>query len=217
VFLTCWSVKGGSGTTVVAAALGLLLADSAPNGALLIDLAGDAPAALGLPEPSGPGVADWLTATHAVDSAALDRIAVEAGRGLRLVPRGGAGPPYAPERVAALASILAERADSAVVDVGVVDGTGSAAPLIERATPSLLVVRPCYLALRRAANHPLRPDGVVLVTEPGRALTRADVEAVLGVPVLASVPVEPVIARAVDAGLLAARLPRPLRALRSAA
>jgi Flp pilus assembly CpaE family ATPase len=217
VLLTCWSVKGGSGTTVVAAALGLLLADTSPHGAVLIDLAGDAPAALGVPEPPGPGVTDWLTASHAVDDAALDRIAVDAGRGLRLVARGGhAGPPPR-ERVRALAEILATRSCNVVVDAGVVPDHGPFSPLVERADSSLLVLRPCYLALRRAANHALRPAGVVLVTEVGRALSRADVEAVLGVPVRASIPIDPGVARAVDAGLLAARLPRPLRPLRGAA
>jgi hypothetical protein len=217
VLLTCWSVKGGSGTTVVAAALGLLHSGSAPDGALLIDLAGDAPAALGLPEPAGPGVTDWLTAAHAVDAAAIDRIAVDAGRGLRLVARGAGPPPYPAERVESLARLLAERPEPVVVDLGVVEGGARLSALVDHAEPSLLVLRPCYLALRRAANHPLRPSGVVLVSESGRALSRADVEAVLGVPVRASVPVDPAIARAVDAGLLAARLPRPLRALRSAA
>jgi Flp pilus assembly CpaE family ATPase len=217
VLLTCWSVKGGSGTTVVAAALGLLLADSSPHGAVLVDLAGDAPAALGAPEPAGPGVTEWLAASHAVDAAALDRIAVDAGRGLQLVARGSAAPVPSPERVQALAEILAARPGGAVVDLGVLHGDSPLAQLVERADQSLLVLRACYLALRRAANHPLRPAGVVLVTEVGRALSRADVEAVLGVPVRASVPVDPGVARAVDAGLLAARLPRPLRALRDAA
>jgi Flp pilus assembly CpaE family ATPase len=216
VLLTCWSVKGGSGTTVVAAALGLLLADTSP-GAVLIDLAGDAPAALGVPEPPGPGVTEWLTASHPVDEAALERIAVDAGRGLRLVARGGHAGPPPPERVRALADILATRSGHAVVDAGVVPDQGSFSPLVERADSSLIVLRPCYLALRRAANHPLRPAGVVLVTEVGRALSRTDVEAVLGVPVRASIPIDPGVARAVDAGLLGARLPRPLRPLRGAA
>ena len=58
----------------------------------------------------------------------------------------------------------------------------------------------------------------MLVTESERVLGRDDVEAVLGVPVVADVPVNPAIARAVDAGLLASRLPRPLdRALRDGA
>ena len=56
----------------------------------------------------------------------------------------------------------------------------------------------------------LRPSGVVLVTEAGRALQARDVAGVLGVPVVAEVAVEAAVARAVDAGLLAARLPRSL-------
>jgi hypothetical protein len=91
-------------------------------------------------------------------------------------------------------------------------------PVAASATVSLLVLRPCYLALRRAASFPLRPSGVVLVTDGGRSLTAADVEAVLGVPVRAVVDFDPAIATAVDAGSLGARLPRRLqRSLRHAA
>ena len=83
------------------------------------------------------------------------------------------------------------------------------------AQESLLVLRPCYLALRRALAAPVRPSGVVLVSESGRALGRRDVEDVLGVPVRAEVAIEEAVARAVDAGLLGRRVPRPLeRALR---
>ena len=52
----CWAAKGGSGTTVVAAAMAI----AATTPTLLIDLAGDVPAVLGIPEPDGPGVFDWL-------------------------------------------------------------------------------------------------------------------------------------------------------------
>ena len=62
MLIACWSAKGGSGTTVVSVALGLLLARGAPGGALIVDLAGDVPAALGMAEPSGAGVTDWLAA-----------------------------------------------------------------------------------------------------------------------------------------------------------
>ncbi len=66
---------------------------------------------------------------------------------------------------------------------------------------AVLVVRPCFLALRKATQvH--RP--VVLVIEDGRALGRSDVEGALGVPV------EPSIARAIDAGILTSRVPRML-------
>ncbi|MFZ2440837.1 MAG: hypothetical protein WAW51_00670, partial [Ilumatobacteraceae bacterium] len=63
VMFLCWSAKGGSGTTVVSAALALVLSHRRP--ALLVDLAGDAPAALGIAEPAGPGVADWLASPTA--------------------------------------------------------------------------------------------------------------------------------------------------------
>lgn len=66
----------------------------------------------------------------------------------------------------------------------------------------LLVIRPCYLALRRALEQNCRPDGVVLVTEQGRALGARDVEDVLGVKVVATVPVTESTARSIDAGLL---------------
>jgi hypothetical protein len=82
----------------------------------------------------------------------------------------------------------------------------------------LLVLRPCYLALRRATSLETRATGIVVVDEPGRALRRRDVEEVTGLPVVAEVPVDPAIARAVDAGLLSCRMPPTLgRALRAVA
>jgi hypothetical protein len=56
-----------------------------------------------------------------------------------------------------------------------------------------------------------RPDDVVLVVEPGRALDRRDVEHVLGLRVTAVVEFDPAVARSVDAGLVAVRTPAPLR------
>ena len=200
---------------MVAASLALLAA-SAPDGALLVDLAGDAPAALGLPEPTGPGVLEWLDAGADVGPDALDHLTVTAAPGLRLLPAGTAlaGPPA--KRLELLVRTLRDRPESVVMDLGVVrPGLAGAAA---GADVSLLVVRPCYLALRRAQCAPVRPTGVVLVCEPGRALGRREVEDVIGVRVLAEVDVDPTVARAVDAGLLASRLPRTLsRALKSAA
>lgn len=64
-----------------------------------------------------------------------------------------------------------------------------------------LVVRgPCYLSLRAAVTHPWRPDGVVLLTEPRRALSARDVADVLGAPVVAEIPQDHRVARAIDAG-----------------
>ena len=217
MLVACWSVKGGSGTTVVAAALGMVLASSSDNGALLVDLDGDLPAALGIGEPALPGslgLADWLAAGPEVLPEALGRLEMDAGPGLRLLPRGGGQ--LVDDGAERLAGALSGPRP-AVVDCGsrlTPLGLGLAAC----ASLTLLVLRPCYLALRRALVAPIRPSGVVLVRESGRALGPRDVEAVLGVPVRAEVAWDPSVARAVDAGLLGGRLPRSLdRALRRAA
>jgi MinD superfamily P-loop ATPase len=78
---------------------------------------------------------------------------------------------------------------------------------------SLLVIRPCYLALRRALDLGVTASaaGVIVITESGRALEERDVAEVTGLPVVTNIPVSPTIARAVDAGILAARLPKDLR------
>jgi len=217
VLTCCWSAKGGSGTTVVAASLALLAASS-PAGALLVDMAGDAPAALGLPPATPPGARDWLTADPPAEPEALDHLRLTAKPGLHVIPT-GVGPERAsppPGRVELLARTLADRDETVVVDAGVL--SEALRPLADRAQASLLVMRPCYLAVCRAARLLVRPTGIVLVCEPGRALGRRDIEEAVGARVLAEIDVEPTIARAVDAGLLASRLPRGLsRPLRSAA
>src|SRR5437899_9201955 len=48
--VVCWSAKGGQGTSVVACALALVLTRDASTDVLLVDLAGDAPAVVGLPD-----------------------------------------------------------------------------------------------------------------------------------------------------------------------
>jgi hypothetical protein len=55
-----------------------------------------------------------------------------------------------------------------------------------------------------------RATGAVFVDEPGRSLGPRDVAGVLGVPVLATVALKAATARAVDAGVLATRLPDSL-------
>lgn len=214
MLVACWSVKGGSGTTVVAAGLALVLASADPRGARLVDLGGDLPAALGVPDPPGPGVADWLAADGDVASDALGLLEVDVSPGLGLVSRGGAALTGAGgERLAA--ALAGDR--HAVVDCGPPESAAGLA-VAGAAGLSLLVLRPCYLALRRALAVPIRPSGVILVKEHGRSLGRRDVEDVLGVPVRAELAWDPVIARHVDAGLLAGHLPKALeRALRRAA
>jgi hypothetical protein len=186
------------------------------GGAVLVDLDGDAPAVLGVSEPTGQGVRDWL-ALPTAGSEALARLTRPGTAGVDLVPAGEApADGWPPGRAAALVDALGAERRPVVVDAGLVHGERY--ELAARATQSLLVVRNCYLGLRRAVAVPVRPSGVVLVREPGRSLGRADVEDVLGVPVVASIDLSPDVARAVDAGLLVSRLPRGLeRSLRRAA
>lgn len=215
MLIACWSAKGGSGTTVVTVALASLLARTAGE-ALVADMAGDVPAVLGLPEPSGPGLGDWLAAGDTVPADALARLEIAGPGGVRVLPVGAPHDPCA-GRGDVLAALLAADPRPVLADCGAMP-TGARLALAAGASDSLLVLRPCYLALRRAAAFPLRPSAVVLVDEPGRDLSVQDVESVLGVPVRAVIDVDPAIARAVDSGSLVGHLPRRLqRSLRHAA
>ena len=208
-----WSPKGGSGTSVLAAACALVLARR--SGARLVDLAGDQPAILGLAADPPTGVADWLASGPGAPSDALDRLAVEAAPALALVGRGGDPGPLAPtalaEAGAALAVALRDGPVPTIVDAGTAE-TPAARALVEVADVSLVVVRECYLALRRGVRLPLvaRASGVALLEEPGRALGAKEVTDVLGLPLAARVPVREAIARCVDAGTMANRLPDSL-------
>ena len=225
MLVACWSPKGGTGTTVASVVLALCLARLTSGGALLADLSGDVPAALGVPDPPGPGLDEWLQAPADVGADALARLEVDVGKGVALLPRGGGGAGAggagglgglgglgsggAAARAEALVELLSGEPRPVVVDCG----TAARSPgreVAAGATVSLAVLRPCYLGLRRALAAPVRPSGVLLLTEPGRALQVRDVEDVLGVPVWAVVDSDPAVARAVDAGLLSVRVPRTI-------
>lgn len=201
----CWSAKGGVGTTVVAASLALVL--SRARASMLVDLCGDAPAALGMPDPTGPGVTDWLCSADA-DAGTLRRLAVSATDTMCVLPRGASTAPHSGDGGwSRLAAALGHDEHTVVVDAG----TGEPpAGLVHAAEHSLLVTRPCYLALRHAVSLGVRPTGIVVLHEPGRALQAADIERAIGAPVVAELPFDPVVSRAVDAGLLASRLPRSM-------
>src|SRR6266516_781357 len=213
VLLALWSPKGGSGTSVLAAACALVLGRR--GGARLADLDGDQPALFGLASEPPTGLVDWLGAGPEAPTDALERLTVEAASGVSLIPRGTPARPLAPvpatETGAALAVALRDGLVPTVVDLGLAQ-TPAARAVLEVADASLVVVRGCYLTLRRAVRAaPLaHASGVVHVAEPGRAIGRRDVAGVLDRPVLAEVPVRTAIARAVDAGLLPTRLPEVL-------
>lgn len=218
----CWSVKGGTGLSVVAAALALGAADvnrravgAGGDRVLLVDLAGDAGSILGQAEADGPGVRDWLAVTD-VGNSALDALTVPVVAALALLPAGhGDGCAFSVERLAELSTWLGEWPGPVVVDAGTDPAVRRVLNL--RADRSLLVLRLCYLAIQSAvaAVATDRADEIVVVEESGRSLTCADVVTAIGVPVAARVPVDPSISRAVDAGLITSRLPRLLaRSLR---
>jgi hypothetical protein len=125
--------------------------------------------------------------------------------------RRGAGPIGSAAAGELLAGVLVADRRTVVVDCGRLDDdAGAGAAVAAAADRALLVLRPCFLAVQRAAASSVRATGLVLVDEPGRVLDGRDVEAVLGVPVVARVRMTEHVARAVDAGLLAARLPKSL-------
>jgi hypothetical protein len=192
----CYSVKGGQGCTTVAAGLAL-----AGRPVMVVDTAGDVPAVLGVPEPTGLGVLDVLSSRRPVRVEALRAVAVDAGPA-GVVPRGGSPTGSVPgERWRELAEVLVGDDAVWVLDAG----TGPAwRAAVVSGVRVLLVIRNCYLALRRAVQAPVRPSAVVLVEEPGRALGSRDVGAVLaGVPLI-TVAGDPAVTRAINAGLLVA-------------
>ena len=204
MLIAYWAAKGGSGATVVAAAHGLAAAASGPT--LVVDLDGDLPSVLGVPE-AETGIAQWSAAGADVPADALDRISVPVTPNLRLVTRGRGR--LDPARADVLAALLRSSPRTVVVDCGSRPGrTGRA--VARAADRSILVTRACYVAIRRQQEHDLAPTEIALVREPQRALRADDVEAALGAPVRTTIPFEPAISRAVDAGLLRSRMPRSL-------
>jgi hypothetical protein len=198
----CWSAKGGSGTTVIVASLGLC---SLPP-VTLVDLAGDLPAVLGIAEPAGPGILEWLQSDASTER--LSDITIDVTEGVALLPAGRGDRHLPSARWPELLAALTTDNHRVIIDAGTGQPPTAAHNLVDR---SLLITRACYLALRRVVASPIRPTGIILVNEPGRALRDVDVEAAVGAPLLATVSLDAQIARSVDAGLMAARLPRMIR------
>jgi hypothetical protein len=81
---------------------------------------------------------------------------------------------------------------------------------VRAAATNIVVLRACYLALRRFGRLDLAADAIVFLREPRRALVAADLETTVGAPVVGTVEIDPAVARATDSGSLTSRLPRRL-------
>ena len=209
-----WSVKGGVGTSVVAAATAIRLA-SDDREATLVDLTGDQPALLGMvagAAPSEPGIGDWVAAGDGVAADAIGRLLEDVAPGLRLL-RQGTQPALDSlddgRRRLVLALEMLARIGPVVVDAGL-DPFEVRSDLTARHRP-VCVLRSCYLALNRAQRVSGPYDRVVLVEEPGRALRTRDVASAVGASDVERVAWDPRVARSVDAGTIVSMLPPPLR------
>lgn len=214
MFWSFVSPKGGVGVSVLSAAAALSLSTSCS--VTLLDLCGDQPEIFGCDSAidGAPGVFDWLMADSSVATAALTKLMIDVRPGLRMIPSGSrprSGEIPAP-RCTSLVSAIPD-SDVVIADLGVLgdDPFSPHSVICASGDRTTMVVRACYLALRRAARLPIVADDVVEVVEGGRALRTIDVEAVLHQQIDARVVVDPAIARWVDAGLPGRRLPRRLR------
>jgi hypothetical protein len=209
MLVSFWSPKGGTGTSVLAAACAVVLARHTK--VRLADLDGDQPAILGASGNIAPGLSEWLLAGPEAPADALDRLEVDVGGHVALLPAGDrATTDASPEAGAALGVVLATDERLTIADAGLAR-TVALQAVVEVSDVSVLVLRDCYLAVRRAVAHPLtvHASGVVVVTE-GRALEARHIVDVLRLPLLGEVPLRSEVARAVDAGVLPARLPKGL-------
>jgi MinD-like ATPase involved in chromosome partitioning or flagellar assembly len=201
--LTIYSHKGGQGVTTIAAALATLTAN-AGHRTVIIDTGNDQAAVHAITTDKWAALSDYLTTT----AVTLDDITTRLGDRLDLIETGDTTITFDTHTYGLVTSGLVT-SGLGHYDTVIIDTTPAAHPWTRRADACVLVTRPCYLALRHATGQ-RRPDHVVVITEPGRALDTGDIEAVTGTPVTAVVGHDPHIARAVDAGTLTTRLPRSL-------
>jgi hypothetical protein len=180
MIITLSSPKPGSGVTVTAALLALTA--SATQHITIVDLAGDQLAALGVTAISDRQieVTEQLTVIDATTDTTPEQHR-------QIIERQAKG-------------------ELVIVDVGRADHPIH--ELLDTDTRRVWVLRCCYLTVRRAVAATPRPVEIILLREPQRSLNQRDIEQAIGLKVTTVIDLDPGIARAVDAGLLATRLPR---------
>lgn len=212
-----WSPKGGSGTSTVTAGTAIRLAnDDEDRDVVLVDLAGDQPALLGLTtieQSDVPGITDWVESSERRDT--LDCLIEKVAPGLGLVrlgTRGPAGVDRTPTSTRGRRLITAIKALVRPDRVLVVDA-GLDLHEYRAHVPGVpvCVVRSCYLALSRGQRVPGPYERVVVIQEPQRGLRARDVAAALGASEVEIVAWDPRVGRAVDAGTIVSMLPPPLQ------
>ena len=201
-----WALKGGQGvsTTTALTAVGA----SVDRPALLVDLCGDQSSLFRMGH-GQEGIAEWSTGRH--DARELRHQAVHVTDTLRLLPRGRG--PIDPTRAEELLEwlIIAHPDEPVIADAGTLEPESGGEARDHRlrliaaqvAGVSILVTKPCYLALRRCGPNTVSPTGVVMVADMRRALGPVDIEQATGAPVLVTVPYDSGIAMAADGGAMA--------------
>lgn len=208
--VVCWSAKGGAGTSVVVA--GLAIGSTRRNAAsrtVVVDTAGDIPAILAMSEPA-VGVSEWIAQPTAFD---LRDLLVERSSNLFVLPLGTS--PLPEPRSGSWSRLALELSAMSALGSTIIVDAGNGPPpdaLVHVADRSHVVVRPCYLALRRTKILAERAHSAILVLEPNRVLTASDVASVLDVPIEAHVSLDADVARRVDAGVISTRPPLRLLA-----
>ena len=210
MFTILSSPKGGTGTSVVAASLAIVSSSSSPT--LLVDLAGDQAAILGLPQPP-IGLSDWA---NGMTYREFDEIVSLCHDNLYLAPTGTCDfetlNANAWDKLLRALSLKHSEGCNIIVDLGRADIPIALRKIVDTC---YLVTRPCYLALRRAVDLETAFSGVIVVNEPDRVLTSRDVESVLKLKCVAEIPYTSEISRRVDSGLLKSRLPMALQSVLS--
>jgi cellulose biosynthesis protein BcsQ len=158
--LTIYSHKGGQGVTTIAAALATLTAN-AGHKTLIIDTGTDQAAVHGITTDKWAALGDYLTTT----AVTLDDITTHIGDRLDLIETGDTPITFDTHTYGLVTSGLGH------YDTVIIDTVRAAHPWTRHTDARVLVTRPCYLALRHATGQ-RRPDHVVAITEPGRALDR---------------------------------------------
>ena len=220
MLISCWSPKGGSGTTVIAAALAMLHAQL--SGSWLVDTQGDLDAVFPTGDaPATAGFRQWSSVINDARPQRLADVAYAATSDVTLIPAGPVvadAPRPSAQRIAEFAEWIGD--DVAIVDAGTVgDGGESYARLFsDVADHSYCVVRLCFLSLRRLQQSSVTPTGLIIIDEPNRMLAPEDFVRSVHAPVIATIPWDASISRSVNSGTLGRAMPKQLvRALGRAA